>query len=236
MCRTPPRPRPTASDQRLHVRQIDDRPRLPRFLGKLPQSPTTSDSQKPALGRVSHVASVFNQVEHLVERVHVVNRSPHDAKPLGRLAIVQRAPAVAFNEWDIVAPASVHFQFARRRICRVLAFSNFAETASGSSAPPSALEASNSVRHAATRTAGGTAELPAIIFKTTTGSRSSGATSGTATLRGRPPRLRRGLRGVSMTSTIVRNPLACTDFPAAWRVSGIFIRARRCGVRESRRG
>jgi hypothetical protein len=184
MRRASPRPRPTACGQRLHVRHTDDRPRLPRFLGKFPQSPTTSASQEPALGRVSHVASVFNQIEHLVERVHMVNRGPHDAKPLCRLALVQPTPAIAFNDWDIVAPASVHFQFARRRICRVLAFSSFAETASGSASPPSALETSNSVRHAAVRTAGGTAELPAIIFKTRTGSRSSGATSGTVTLGG----------------------------------------------------
>jgi len=215
MRRASPRPRPTASGQRFHVRHTDDRPRLPRFLGKLPQSPTTNDSQEPALGRVSHVASVFNQIEHLVERVHVVNRGPHHAKPLGRLAIVQPAPAVAFNDWDIVVPASVHLQFARRRICRVLAFSKFAETASGSAAPPSVLAASNNVRQAAARTAGGTAELPAIIFKTTIGSRSSGATSGTVTLRGRPPGFRRGGRGVSMTSTIVRNPFVCTGFSAA---------------------
>jgi hypothetical protein len=216
MRRASPRPRPTASGQRFHVRHTDDRPRLPRFLGKLPQSPTTNDSQEPALGRVSHVASVFNQIEHLVERVHVVNRGPHHAKPLGRLAIVQPAPAVAFNDWDIVVPASVHLQFARRRICRVLAFSSFAETASGSAAPPSALETSNSVRHAAARTAGGTAEQPAIIFRTRTGSRSSGATSGTVTLRGRPPRFRGGERGVSITSTIGRNPFACTGFRSAW--------------------
>jgi hypothetical protein len=196
------------------VRHIDDRPRLPSFLGKLPQSPTTSESQKPALGRVSNVASVFTQIEHLVERVHVVNRSPHDAKPLGRLAIVQPAPAVVFNDWNIVASASVHFQFARRRICRVLAFSSFVETASGSAVPASPLEASNNVRHALARTAGDTAEQPAIIFKTTTGSRSAGATSGTVTLRGRPPRFR---RGVSITSTIDRKPFACSDFSAAWR-------------------
>jgi len=206
MRRASPRPRPTASGQRFHVRHTDDRPRLPRFLGKLPQSPTTNDSQEPALGRVSHVASVFNQIEHLVERVHVVNRGPHHAKPLGRLAIVQPAPAVAFNDWDIVVPASVHLQFARRRICRVLAFSSFAETASGSAAPPSALEASNSVRHAAARTAGGTAELPAIIFKTRIGSRSSGATSGTVTLRGRPPGFRRGGRYLRNAAVRTRRP------------------------------
>ena len=121
--------------QRLHVRHTDDWLREPRFLAKLPQSPITNDSQDPALGRVSHVASVFNQIEHLVECVHMVNRGPHDAKPLGRLAIVQPAPAVAFNDWDIVALASVHFQFARRRICRVLAFSSFAETASARQRP-----------------------------------------------------------------------------------------------------
>ena len=92
MRRASPRPRPTASGQRFHVRHTDDRPRLPRFLGKLPQSPTTSASQEPALGRISHVASVFNQIEHLVERVHVVNRGPHNAKPLGRLAIVDPHP------------------------------------------------------------------------------------------------------------------------------------------------
>jgi hypothetical protein len=49
------------------------------------------------------------------------------------------------------------------------------------------LEASSNVRHALARTAGDTAEQPAIIFRTTMGSRSSGATSGTVTLRGRPP-------------------------------------------------
>jgi hypothetical protein len=212
MRRTSPCPRRTARSQRLHVRHIDDRPRLPRFLGKLPQSPTTNDSQAATLGRVSHVASVFSQIGHLVERVHVVNRGPHVTKPRGRLAIVQCAPAVVFNDWDIVVRASVHFQFARRRISRVFAFSSFAETASGSEASASVREASNSVRHAAARTAGGTAELPAIIFRTRTGSRSSGATSGTATLRGRPPRFR---RGVSITSTIVRNPFARTGFSAA---------------------
>ena len=123
---------------------------------------------------------------------------------------------LAANDWDIVAPARMHFQFARRRICRVLAFSSFAETASRSSSPPSSLEASNSVRHALARTAGDTAEQPAIIFKTRTGSRSSGATSGTVTLRGRPPRFRRGFSGVFIASTITGNPLACTDFSAAW--------------------
>jgi hypothetical protein len=55
---------------------------------------------------------------------------------------------------------------------KVLAFSSLAEAASGSAVPESPLEASNSVRHAAARTAGGTAELPAIIFKTRMGSRS----------------------------------------------------------------
>jgi hypothetical protein len=35
------------------------------------------------------------------------------------------------------------------------------------------------------------------------------------TLRGRPPGFRRGGRGVSMTSTIVRNPFVCTGFSAA---------------------
>jgi hypothetical protein len=198
------------------VRHIYNRPRLPRFLGKFPQSPTTSESQKPALGRVSNVASVFNQVEHLFERVHVVNRSPHDAKPPDRLAIVQPAPAIAFNDWDIAASASIHFQFARRRISKVLAFSSFVETASGSAVPASPLEASNSVRHALARTAGDTAEQPAIIFKTRTGSRSSGATSGTVTLRGRPPRFRRGGCAVFITSTIARNPFARTGFSAAW--------------------
>jgi len=188
------------------VRHTDDWLREPRFLAKLPQSPITNDSQDPALGRVFHVASVFNQIEHLVERVHVVNRGPHNAKPLGRLAIVQPTPVVTFNNWDIVAPTSVHFQFTRRRICRVLAFSKFAETASGSAAPPSALEASNSVRHAAARTAGGTAELPAIIFKTRIGSRSSGATSGTVTLRGRPPGFRRGGRYLRNAAVRTRRP------------------------------
>src|SRR5262245_50798596 len=143
---------------------------------------------------------------------------------------------LAANDWDIVAPARMHFQFARRRICRVLAFSSFAETASRSSSPPSSLEASNSVRHALARTAGDTAELPAIIFKTRTGSRSSGATSGTVTLRGRPPRFRRGLREVSITLTIGRNPFACTVFSGARQVFGIFNGARRHPLYGSPRG
>jgi hypothetical protein len=235
MRRTSPCPRPTAGDRRLHVRHIDDRPRLARFLGKLPRGPTTNDSQEPALRRVSHIASVFNQIDYLVERVHVVNRGSHNTKPLGRLAIVQSAAAVALNDRDFVALARVHFN---SRGAGSAGSSRLAASPRPlrASAPPSALEASNSVRHAAARTAGGTAELPAIIFKTRMGSRPSGATSGTVTLRGRPPRFRRGDRGVSMTSTILRNLFARTGFRPHGGVPEIFTSARRKSADEGRGG
>jgi hypothetical protein len=49
------------------------------------------------------------------------------------------------------------------------------------------------------------------------------------TLRGRPPGFRRGGCAVSITSTIARNPLACTGFSAAWWVLE-FSSARACSL------